>query len=99
MIPNPVMYDADPGRKIGGAGLAVGVEEKEGIIHSEQSSSGQCPVHDFIMLLCGRHIVDVLRVVTAADGFPHADELLGVNIDHKSETLKREFLFYYDGRR
>ena len=51
------------------------------------------------MFISGRHIVDVLRVVTAADGFPHADELLGVNIDHKSETLKREFLFYYDGRR
>ena len=39
VVSNPVMYDADHGREIGGAGLAVRIEEKEGIIHAEQSSS------------------------------------------------------------
>ena len=39
VISNPVMYDADHGREIGWAGLAVRIEEKEGVIHTKQSSS------------------------------------------------------------
>ena len=34
------------------------------------------------MFLCGRHVVDVLRVVPSADRFLHADELPGVAVDH-----------------
>ena len=83
MVSDPVMYYPDSCRKICRAGVAVGIEEKKRLIHALQPAAVQSPVHDVVMLLGGRHVVDVLGIVLASDGFPHAYKLPCVYGSHK----------------
>lgn len=80
MVADPVVDHAYIGREVGRAGGAVGVVEEQGAVHADQAASGQRPVHDIVMLLSRRHVIYVLAVVFAANGFPHADELLGLEV-------------------
>lgn len=82
MIADAVVDDADPCRKVGRAGITVRIEEKQRFVDARQPAAGQCPVYDVIVLLRGRHVVDVLRVISAADGLLHAYKLPGVALDH-----------------
>ena len=84
VVADSVMYDAHIGREISGTGAAVGVEKEQRIVNSQQSAACHGPVHDIIMLLRRCHIVDILRVIPPAYGFPHAHKLPCVYGSHKS---------------
>ena len=83
MVAYTIMNDPDLGREIGGTGLTVWIEKEQGIVDAKEPAARQRPIHNFVMLFCGRHVVDVLRVVTATDRLPHADKLLSVHIRHE----------------
>ena len=82
MIADAVVDHADSCRKVGRTAVAVRVEKEQRFIHACQPAAVQRPVHDVVVFLRGRHIVDILRVVPAADRFLHADKLSGVAVDH-----------------
>lgn len=82
MIADAVVDHADLAREVGGAAVAVGIEKEQRFVNACQPAAVQRPVHDIVMLLCRGHVIDVLRVVAAADRFPHAHELPGVALDH-----------------
>ena len=82
MVADAVIESPYAGREILRTGAAVGIEEEKGLAHGLEPAPGKGPVSDFIMLVGGRHIVDILAVVLAADGFPHTDKLPGVAVDH-----------------
>lgn len=82
MIADAVVDDADPCRKVGRTGITVRIEEKQRFVDARQPAACQCPVYDVIVLLRGRHVVDILRVISAADGLLHAYKLPGVAVDH-----------------
>ena len=92
MVPYPVMYNPDPCWKVCRACIAIGLEEKKGLIHALQSASVQRPVHDVIMFLGRGHIVDVLGIILPAYSFPHAYELPCVYGSHKFDesSIKME---------
>ena len=92
MVAYPVMYNPDPCWKVCRACIAVGIEEKKGLIHSLQSSSVQCPV-DYVIMLLGRcHVVDILGIVLSAYSLAHAYELPCVYGSHKFDerSIKME---------
>lgn len=73
-------------REVRGTGRTIGVEEKQGMVHALQPTSGYGPVHDFIVDISGSHVVDVLGIVFAADCFSHADELAWLRDDLSDVT-------------
>ena len=79
MISDPVMYYAYIGGKVSGAGIAVGVEEKQRIVNPGQTAAGHRPVHNIVMDLSRVHIVDILRIIYASDRFPHTHKLACMN--------------------
>ncbi len=80
MVADSVVNDAYVGRKVGRAGRAVGIVKEQGAVHADQTASRQGPIHDIVMLLGGRHVIYILAVISSAYGFPHADELAGLQI-------------------
>lgn len=92
MVSDPVMYYPDSCRKICRAGVAVWVKEKKRLVHALQPAAVQSPVHNVVMLLGGCHVVDILSVIPAADGLPHAYELPCMYGSHKFDesSIKME---------
>ena len=100
MISHPVMYNTYSCRKICRAGIAVRVEEEEGLVHALKPSSVQCPVNYVVMLLGRGHVIDILSVILTSYGFPHTHELPCVYDSHKFDesSIKCHFRFlsYFD---
>lgn len=92
MITYPIMYYADSGGKICRTGIAVGIEEEQGLIHALQPSAVKRPVHYVVMLLGGRHVVDILSIVLTSYSLPHAYKLPCVYGSHKFDesSIKME---------
>ena len=92
MISHPVMYNTYSCRKICRAGIAVRVEEEEGLVHALKPSSVQCPVNYVVMLLGRGHVIDILSVILTSYGFPHTHELPCVYGSHKFDesSIKME---------
>lgn len=92
MISHPVMYNTYSCRKICRAGIAVRVEEEEGLVHALKPSSVQCPVNYVVMLLGRGHVIDILSVILTSYGFPHTHELPCVYDSHKFDesSIKME---------
>lgn len=99
MIADAVVDHADLAREVGGAAVAVGIEKEQRFVNAYQPAAVQRPVDDVVMLLCRGHVVDVLRVVAAADRFPHAHELPGLcdDLPHIAAVVDTRKLA--DGRR
>ena len=76
------MYNTYSCRKICRAGIAVRVEEEEGLVHALKPTSVQCPVNYVVMLLGRGHVIDILSVILTSYGFPHTHELPCVYMSH-----------------
>lgn len=92
MVPNAVMYNTDSGRKVCRASVAIGVKEKQRLIHSLEPSTVESPVDYVVVFLGGCHVVDILGVVLSAYSFSHAYELPCVYDSHKFDesSIKME---------
>lgn len=75
MVADPIMNNADIGRKIRRALGAVWIEVKKRIADRGEPSSAKRPVNDGILFVSGIHIGDVLRIINAADRCTHTHEL------------------------
>lgn len=92
VITDSIMYDAHIGREEGRTGIAVGIKKEQRIVNPQKSPACHGPVHDIIVLLRRCHVVDILRIIAAAYGFPHADKLPCVYGSHKFDesSIKME---------
>ena len=90
VVADSVMYHAHVGRKVSRAGIAIRVEKEQRIVDTEQPAAGQRPIYNIVMNLRRSHIVDVLRVIYAADCFPHTHKLTCLNRNHEGKSADKQ---------
>jgi hypothetical protein len=75
MVADPIMNNANIGRKIRWALRTVRIKIKKGVADRSKSAPAERPVNDRVLLLGGIHIRYVLRIINAPDGGPQASKL------------------------
>ena len=81
MISYSVVQYSYIGREIWRTSGAVGIVEKERIVHAIEYAAWQCPVDYLVMLFSGVHVIYVLRIVWTAHAGLHAGELVPLFYD------------------
>jgi hypothetical protein len=75
MVADPIMNNANIGRKIRWALRTVRIKIKKGIAYGAESASAYRPVDDGVLLIGRIHVQYILRIINPADHSPHTYKL------------------------